>query len=121
PRSCFSEKELNATRWYARKNGVSSIKQVKNHRKSILNVAGLDTVLIDGELGNCFAVNDWHKIIQHEFSNPLVRPKMHLYPEDTGEQLEEARQAAKWKDEVDGNIAGPMACGADRKDYYVEE
>ncbi|KAJ6460727.1 hypothetical protein DFH09DRAFT_1496906, partial [Mycena vulgaris] len=124
PRACFSEKELNATRWYAKKNGVSgqpTIKQVKNHREDILNVAGLDTKLVDGKLGNCFAVNDWFKILKHEFANPLVRPKLQLYPEDSGERLEEARQAAKWKHEVDGNISGPMARGNGGKDYYVEE
>ncbi|KAJ6570768.1 hypothetical protein B0H10DRAFT_1839798 [Mycena sp. CBHHK59/15] len=88
PRACFSEKELNATRWYAAKNGVSaqpSIKQVKNHRQDISNVAGLATQLIDGKLGNCFAVNDWLRILEHEFANPLVRPKLHLYPEDSGD------------------------------------
>ncbi|KAJ7686893.1 hypothetical protein B0H14DRAFT_2307407, partial [Mycena olivaceomarginata] len=124
PRACFSEKELNATRWYAKKNGVSlqpTIKQVKNHRQSILNVAGLETKLIDGKLGNSFAVNDWFKILEHEFANPLIRPKLHLYPEDSGDKLEEGRQAAKWKEEVDGNISGPMARGNGGKDYYVEE
>ncbi|KAF8137768.1 hypothetical protein K438DRAFT_1503253, partial [Mycena galopus ATCC 62051] len=124
PRACFSEKELNATRWYAAKNGVSvqpTIKQVKNHRQDILTVAGLETKLVDGKLGNCFAVNDWFKILEHEFANPLIRPKLHLYPEDSGEKLEEARQAAKWKHEVDGNISGPMARGTGGKDYYVEE
>lgn len=68
PRACFSEKELNATRWYAKQNGVSNqptIKQVKNHREDILNVAGLGTKLLDGKLGNCFAVNDWFKILKH--------------------------------------------------------
>lgn len=44
-----------------------------------------------------------------------------MYPEDSGESLEEARQAAKWKHEVDGNISGPMARGNGGKDYYVEE
>jgi hypothetical protein len=44
-----------------------------------------------------------------------------LYPEDNGEKLEEARQAAKWKEEVNGNISGPMAHGNGGKDYYVEE
>ncbi|KAJ7239146.1 hypothetical protein C8J57DRAFT_1086540 [Mycena rebaudengoi] len=124
PRSCFSEKELDATRWYAKKNGVTNqptIKQVKNHREDIINVAGLNTRLVEGKLGNCFAINDWYKIISHEFANPLIRPHLHLYPEDTGEHLEEARQAAKWKDEVDANIAGPMARDVDGKDYYVEE
>jgi hypothetical protein len=43
-----------------------------------------------------------------------------LYPEDSGEKLEEARQAAKWKEEVNGNISGPMARGNGGKDYYVE-
>ncbi|KAJ6452472.1 hypothetical protein C8R45DRAFT_1223516 [Mycena sanguinolenta] len=124
PRACFSEKELDATRWYARKNGVSlqpTIKQVKNHRQDILNTAGLDTKLLDGELGNSFAINDWFKILEHEFANPLVRPKLHLYPEDSDEKLEEARQAEKWKTEVDGNISAPMARGNGGKDYYVEE
>ncbi|KAJ7916453.1 hypothetical protein B0H13DRAFT_2449123 [Mycena leptocephala] len=124
PRACFSEKELNATRWYAKKNGVSlqpTIKQVKNHREDILNVAGLQTKLLHGKLGNTFAVNDWFKILQHEFANPLIRPKLHLYPEDSGRRLEEARQAAKWKQEVDGNISGPMARGNGGKDFFVEE
>ncbi|KAJ7705289.1 hypothetical protein B0H17DRAFT_1156769 [Mycena rosella] len=105
PRACFSEKELNATRWYAKKNGVSmqpTIKQVKNHCEDILNVAGLGTKLLDGKLGNCFAVNDWFKILDHG-------------------KLEEVRQAAKWKREVDGKVSGPMARGNRGKDYYVEE
>ncbi|KAJ7348328.1 hypothetical protein DFH08DRAFT_1000016 [Mycena albidolilacea] len=124
PRACFSEKELNATRWYAAKNGVSAqptIKQVKNHRQNISNVAGLATQLVDGKLGNFFAVNDWVKILEHEFANPLVRPKLHLYPEDSGDRLEEGRQGAKWKQEVNGNISGPMARGNGGKDYFVEE
>ncbi|KAJ7246761.1 hypothetical protein C8J57DRAFT_726125 [Mycena rebaudengoi] len=124
PRSCFSEKELNATRWYAKKNGVAgqpSIRQVKNHRSSILNIAGISTKLMDGKLGNIFAINDWIKILEHEFANPLVRPYLHLYPEDSGIRLEEARQATKWKEEVDGNVSAPMARSANGKDCYVEE
>ncbi|KAJ6538911.1 hypothetical protein B0H10DRAFT_1626176, partial [Mycena sp. CBHHK59/15] len=124
PRSCFSEKELNATRWYAKKNGVTgqpTIRQVKNHRTDILKIAGVSTSLVDGQLGNVFAINDWLKILEHEFANPLVRPHVHLYPEDSGNRLEEARQAAKWKEEVDGNISAPMARAPNGKDYYVEE
>ncbi|KAJ7922473.1 hypothetical protein B0H13DRAFT_2410462 [Mycena leptocephala] len=81
PRACFSEKELNATRWYAKKNGVSSqptIKQVKNHREDILNVAGLQTKLLHGKLGNTFA---------HEFANPLIRPKLHYIRRTVAEDL----------------------------------
>jgi hypothetical protein len=78
PRACFSEKELNATRWYAAKNGVSvqpTIKQVKNHRQDVLNVAGLETKLVDGKLGNCFAVNDWFKILEHVWLYTLISDK----------------------------------------------
>ncbi|KAJ7687827.1 hypothetical protein B0H17DRAFT_1203347 [Mycena rosella] len=77
--------------------------------------------MIDGKLGNVFAINDWLKIIEHEFGNPLVRKHLHLYPEDTGCRLEEARQAAKWKEEVDGNVSSPMARAENGRDYYVEE
>ncbi|KAJ7455176.1 hypothetical protein FB451DRAFT_1184503 [Mycena latifolia] len=92
PRACFSEKELNATRWYAKMNGVSrqpTIKQVKNHREGILNVAGVKTTLFDGTLGNCFAVNDWFKILKHDYyveevcfarsNNGGVRPVMPVH------------------------------------------
>ncbi|KAJ7825082.1 hypothetical protein B0H13DRAFT_1918803 [Mycena leptocephala] len=106
------------------KNGVSdqpTIKQVENHRQGILNVAGLETKIFEGKLGNLFAVNDWLKILKHEFANSLIRLKLHLYLEDSGERLEEARQAAKRKEEVDGNISRPMARGNGEKDYYVEE
>jgi hypothetical protein len=75
PRACFSEKELNATRWYAKKNGVSvqpTIKQVKNHREDILNTAGLDTKLLEGNLGNSFAVNDWFKILVHVRARSVI-------------------------------------------------
>lgn len=68
PRSCFSEKELDATRWFARKNGITglpTIKQVKNHRNVIANVAGVSPRLVDGTQGNYFAINDWLKIIKH--------------------------------------------------------
>ncbi|KAF7349031.1 hypothetical protein MVEN_01424500 [Mycena venus] len=71
PRACFSEKELNATRW-----------------------------------------------------NLLTRsfvPSFTCIQRIAGERLEEARQAAKWKQEVDGNISGPMARGRGGKDYFVEE
>ncbi|KAJ7761856.1 hypothetical protein B0H14DRAFT_2251773, partial [Mycena olivaceomarginata] len=60
-------------------------------------------------------------IIAQELANPLIRPKLHLYPEDSREILEEARQTAKWKQEVNGNISGPMVRGNGGKDYYVEE
>ena len=56
-----------------------------------------------------------------EWGNPLVRPFLHTYPEDAGDCLSEAPQAAKWHDEVNPNLAAPMARALDGNDYYVEE
>lgn len=53
--------------------------------------------------------------------NSLVWPHIHTYPEDTRLRLEEARQATKWKDEVDGMISAPMVQTEHGKDYFTEE
>lgn len=141
PRSLFSEQELNATRWYASKHGVSglpTICQVKKDREGVLESAGLESRTHQGDLGNLYTTNDWKKILEHvssslciavsqslsllqEFSNPLVRPHLQFYPELTDGHLEEACQAERWVREVDANVAGPMARGANGKDYYVNE
>ncbi|KAF7971893.1 hypothetical protein HWV62_19513 [Athelia sp. TMB] len=124
PRSLFSEAELKAARWYAAKHGVTglpNVRQVKNHRKKILDAAGISTRTVEGKLGNLYAVNDWAQIIRNEFANPLVRPHISVYPEDSGDCLEETRQAARWKTEINTVFAGVMARGDADKDYFVEE
>lgn len=62
-------------------------------------------------------LNDYKK----EFANPLIRPLLPFYPEDSGNKLEEARQATRWKNEVDPNLGGPMAREANGTDYFIEE
>ncbi|KII94845.1 hypothetical protein PLICRDRAFT_693166 [Plicaturopsis crispa FD-325 SS-3] len=124
PRSVFSEKELRATQWYTSKHGVTglpSVRQVKNHRPHILNVAGVTTSIRTGKLGNLYAWNSFPEMFRHAFANPLVRRNLWTYSEDTGARIEEARQAERWRTEVDGNLAGPMARGDDGRDYFVEE
>ncbi len=56
-----------------------------------------------------------------EFANPIVRKSLETYPEDNGCKLQQASQAARWRHEVDGNLAAPMARDANGKDYFVEE
>ncbi|KII95863.1 hypothetical protein PLICRDRAFT_98567, partial [Plicaturopsis crispa FD-325 SS-3] len=124
PRSVFSENELKATNWFASKlgiNGLPSVKQVKNHREQILNVAGLASEMHEGELGSFYVVNSWAKIFQHEFANPQVRPHISVYAEHSGPKMGEARQAERWRDEVDGLLAGPMARDSSGRDYFVNE
>lgn len=50
-----------------------------------------------------------------------MRPQLATYTQVGGKVLENTRQAQKWLKEVDANLAGPMACGSDGKDYYVHE
>lgn len=67
-RAMFSEQQLDISRWFADLNGVDnlpSIKQVKNHRKEILNAAGLSSHVRDSQLGSLFAHNDFVKILHH--------------------------------------------------------
>ena len=59
--------------------------------------------------------------INQEFANPLVAQHLHDLPEDSGESLSECWQARRWRQEVAGNLAGPMARGASGKDYFVDE
>ncbi|KZT20338.1 hypothetical protein NEOLEDRAFT_1165089 [Neolentinus lepideus HHB14362 ss-1] len=124
PRALFSEMELRVMRWFAIQNGVArlpTVKQTKRRRQNIMEITGIESTTVEGKLGHLYMVNDWRKIIEHEFANPLVRGKLHFYPEDSGYHLEDARQAERWRDEVDGNLACPMVRDRDGKDYFVEE
>ncbi|KAI0323277.1 hypothetical protein GY45DRAFT_1213627, partial [Cubamyces sp. BRFM 1775] len=124
PRSLFSESELAGVRWLARRSGAQKIptaRQVKSSREKIVNVAGTSPRLHHGHCGNLYATADMATIIQHEFSNPLVRPHIDLYPEDAGPQLNHPSQAKKWAHEVDPNLAAPMARSSEGKDYFVNE
>ena len=68
PRSVFSENELEATRWFAQKTGVRNlthVKQVKEYREKILNVAGLESTTHDGQLGHLYTLNNLETILAH--------------------------------------------------------
>ncbi|KAH9851930.1 hypothetical protein C2E23DRAFT_780036 [Lenzites betulinus] len=124
PRSLFSESEMNAVRWYASKNGAQrlpTIRQVKLARERVLNVAGVDPRTHSGQCGHLYTTTDLNKLIAHEFANPVTRARLHLYAEDAGNVLREARHGRRWGVEVDPNLAGPMARSATGKDYYVHE
>ncbi|KAG8978953.1 hypothetical protein FRB90_008233, partial [Tulasnella sp. 427] len=127
PRSVFSQTEMDAMRWFTSKcgiNGLPTLSEVQRHRKAILKAAGADTKLVDGDLGNSFALNDFSRILAHEMANPCVRPHLRFYAEDCGKHVSEARHGSRWAREVNANLAGPMArleCGGSFIDFYVHE
>lgn len=149
PRSVFSQTEMDAMRWFTTKcgiRGLPTLSDVQRHRKAILQAAGAGTKLVQGALGNSFAVNDLGRILAHvsspfppfsdshqsvadrtfiqEMANPCVRPHLRFYAEDCGKHVSEARHATRWTREVNANFAGPMArleCGGSFIDFYVHE
>jgi hypothetical protein len=64
-------------------------------------------------------------IVQQEMSNPLVRPHLSFMPEDAGNELFEARHAARWLHELDEDLLTPMVRTGTSKesaqDFYTLE
>jgi hypothetical protein len=68
PRSLFSESEMEVTRWFAGRLGASrlpSVQEVKNHRHTVLEVAGASPTLFEGKLGHVYSMLDLNTILQH--------------------------------------------------------
>ncbi|KAI0739726.1 hypothetical protein C8Q80DRAFT_1051189, partial [Daedaleopsis nitida] len=124
PRALFSEAEIKAAQWYARKNGahkLPSSRQVKKYREAVMTVAGANSRTHKGACGHLYTTNDVEVIIHHEWANPIVRPCLAMYPEDDNGRLADARHGARWLHEVDPDLAAPMARGEDGRDYFVNE
>ena len=58
--------------------------------------------------------------LDQEICNPKVRPEIHFYPEDTGKQLGEGRQAERWLKELRPEETTPMIRVREH-DYYIYE
>lgn len=145
PRAVFSNPELDSVRWCTSKCGVPGFpksSELAKHRETLIEVCGAGTRIVDGKLGNTFAVNDLATILKHvrakarisssylisqlyqEMSNPLVRSHLKFYAEDAGKKVSEARHGTRWSSEVSASLAGPMArleMDGAHLDLYVHE
>lgn len=68
PRSLFSESEMEVTRWFALRLGASrvpSVRQVKDHRRAVLTVAGASPTLHEGKLGHVYSMLDLATLLKH--------------------------------------------------------
>lgn len=57
-------------------------------------------------------------------ANPLVRPHLHFYPEDSGKGLHQAWQGKRWRHDKDPTYLTPMirlAFGLSHQDFYIHE
>ncbi|RXW18687.1 hypothetical protein EST38_g7167 [Candolleomyces aberdarensis] len=110
PQSVFSEKQLDLFLWLLRVldvRGVPSVRSMKTFCDNVQRLHGVESVLNHGALGHRFYVNNLSQIISQEMSNPAVRPHLSFLPEDAGQHLSEARQAARWLHELPPELATP--------------
>lgn len=141
PRSVFSHRQLDLFLWLLKVNQVDdvpSVKTMQSMNAMLQKLCGIDTIPYKGALGHKYYVNNLSQIIaqvrqfpseactEHstkptqEMANPRVRPHLAFYPEDAGQRLSEARQAARWLHEAPGDQLMPMA-RIGSKDFYVYE
>ncbi|KZS88916.1 hypothetical protein SISNIDRAFT_417595, partial [Sistotremastrum niveocremeum HHB9708] len=99
---------------------VPSARAVKSIKERLRKLCCVNTKEFKGSLGHLYYVNSLADIIRQEFANPLVRPKLHFYPEETLGGLRECWQGKKWLKEMAPELLTPMIrIRAD--DYYVCE
>jgi hypothetical protein len=56
-----------------------------------------------------------------DFSNPLVRPYLHFYPEIPNGAITEIWHAEKWRKDLDSANLAPMYDDLHGKHYYINE
>ncbi|KAI9069821.1 hypothetical protein FKP32DRAFT_1558980 [Trametes sanguinea] len=124
PRSVFSQRQLDLFLWLLRVNGMEDVPSVRHMLKlnaALQRACGIDSIAYKGVLGHTYYVNALDQIIAQEMANPRVRPFLHFYPEDTrGRDVSEARQAARWLEEVSNDYLTPMVRLGEH-DYYIYE
>jgi hypothetical protein len=129
PRAMFSDDNLDVLIWLLKANDVQatpSLRQLKVGRVLISKLCGVEVKQYMGKLGHTYYVNRPGSIIQRvcnssdwlatftnardcqEMGNPLVRPKIDFFPEDSGPGLTAARQGERWLHEMHPSRGTPM-------------
>ncbi|KAJ7222450.1 hypothetical protein GGX14DRAFT_353000 [Mycena pura] len=101
PRCRFTGAQLLLVIHFAKSLGapnVPSLKGLRRVQKDLQNKCGQEPVKIESAIGNIFFVNDIHELIARDFSNLLVAPHLHLYPEEAEGGISETYQAERWKE-----------------------
>ncbi|KAI0639400.1 hypothetical protein C8Q77DRAFT_1223885, partial [Trametes polyzona] len=123
PRCAFSDRQNAVIHWALSALGVKDIPSeytMQHISKTLQSLCGVSSIRYKGVMGHIYYVNDFAAIIAQEMANPRVRPRLRFLPEDAGKKLSEAWQGARWRDELDPNLAGPMV-RVHGVDYYVYE
>ncbi|KAJ7502333.1 hypothetical protein B0H11DRAFT_1712900, partial [Mycena galericulata] len=123
PRSVFSQRQLGLFLWLLKVNNVDDVPSVKQMQKinlALQKVCGIESIPYNGALGHKYFVNSLAQIIAQEMANPRVRPHLSFNPEDSGPELNEARQGQRWLKEIPDEQTTPML-RIFGHDYYIYE
>ncbi|KIJ46219.1 hypothetical protein M422DRAFT_250259 [Sphaerobolus stellatus SS14] len=123
PRCAFSDSQHGALEWAFAALGVSNIpsaRVAKDIDKALQASCGITSKRYEGGLGHIYYANDLSGIIAQEMANPIVRPHLRFYPEDSGKKLAEAIQGRRWLYEMDDECLTPMI-RIGKQDYFVFE
>ncbi|KAH9899608.1 hypothetical protein C8Q73DRAFT_680493 [Cubamyces lactineus] len=123
PRCAFSNKQNTVIHWALLALGVKDVPSehtVDRVTGSLQQICGISSLRYQGAMGHVYYVNDFAQIVAQEMANPRVRPHLRFLPEDSGPVLAEAWQAARWREELDPDLATPMLRQGEQ-DFYVYE
>ncbi|KAF5352908.1 hypothetical protein D9758_007948 [Tetrapyrgos nigripes] len=110
PRLRLSDDHLKSILWVMQMCGtpdVPSFSALRKTQASIASMFKMEPKHHLSALGNHFFMTHPAKLIALDWSNPLVRKHIHVYPE-LSEVVSETWQAAKWVEEVGVEQLSPM-------------
>ncbi|KAF9013807.1 hypothetical protein BDZ89DRAFT_1166951 [Hymenopellis radicata] len=128
PRQRLSEDHLKSILWVMRESGTPSVptlSALRTLQKKLAKQFALEPQPHTSSLGNHFYMNHPGKLFAMDWSNPLVRQHIRVYPEISS-TVSETYQAAKWLEESSPTDLSPMwanwKSSADRhRHFYVDE
>ncbi|EGO30446.1 hypothetical protein SERLADRAFT_404610 [Serpula lacrymans var. lacrymans S7.9] len=115
--------ELEVILWLLQQNGVSGTSLLAQTKKMGWDLDDMCSVEIKqhmGCLGHTYYMIRPESLVKLNFSNPMTRSVLKVYPEDSGTVSNEICQAHQWLYELDSNLTTPMyRIGS--QDFYIHE
>ncbi|EDR00603.1 uncharacterized protein LACBIDRAFT_334078 [Laccaria bicolor S238N-H82] len=120
----ISDSLMKIILWGMKECGASNVLSFSLLRKSqekLRKHTSVATKMYKSILGNIFWMNSPVDIIAKDFSNPLVRPHLHLYPEEPPDgKITKVWHCEKWHKGIPPEYLTPMY-DAGSKHFYVDE
>ncbi|KAI0778011.1 hypothetical protein BD413DRAFT_683781 [Trametes elegans] len=106
-----------------RESGVKGVPSFDGFRKMQAELraqSGVPTIPCKSALGNVFWMVDPRTLLAQDWSNPLIRPHIHVYPEIPNGPISEVWHTKKWHSGLDTSMLSPMYDAKDRH-FYIQE